>query len=119
MTYDPIEKMLQSELLKLLQGKYGKKSVVREANYVDLTVNDSSKTFLVEIKSDSDARLAIRKALGQILEYAYFRTGGQNPATELVIIAPGPMTSDVTNYLSHLREVFHIPVSYAAFFVGR
>ena len=104
--------------MKLLQDKFGKKNVTRESDFIDLMVTDGEKMLLVEIKSDSDARLAIRKALGQILEYAYFKSGSKNANVHLFIIAPGPVTPDVAKYLKLLKEKFRIPVSYAAFSSG-
>jgi hypothetical protein len=117
-TYDPIEKALQGELLRLLQDKFGKKNVTREADFIDLTVIDGAKKLLVEIKSDGDARLAIRKALGQVLEYAYFNSGSENANVHLIIIAPGPVTPRVAQYVKLLKEQFGIPVSYASFSSG-
>jgi hypothetical protein len=59
-------------------------------------------TVCMEIKSDGNARLAIRKALGQILEYAHFDPQRQYDDAELVIIAPGAFTADVADYLKRM-----------------
>jgi hypothetical protein len=104
--------------LKLLQDKFSKKNVTRESDFIDLTVTDGAKKLLVEIKSDSDARIAIRKSLGQVLEYAYFNSGSKNANVHLFIITPGPVTPRVAEYLKLLKEEFRIPVSYAVFLSG-
>lgn len=117
-TYDPVEKALQGELFELLRARFGKGKVVLEANFVDITVTDGTRKILVETKSDAVARLAIRKALGQVLEYAYFHPDSKNGDAELVIVAPGPMTPDVASYLDLLRAKFGIPVEYCRFSLG-
>jgi hypothetical protein len=62
--------------------------------------------------------MAIRKAIGQILEYAYFTLPSTNVNPELVIVAPGPAKRDVTEYLKLLRMRFGIPVNYCTFALG-
>lgn len=119
LTYDPIEKTLQAELLSLLQARFGNGNVELETDFVDITVKDGTKTVLVEIKSDGDARSAIRKALGQILEYAYFDRSAADEQPRLIIVAPGPPDERVQRYLSLLKSKFSLPVEYAAFSLGQ
>jgi hypothetical protein len=116
--YDPLHPQLQGELMELLKVRFGEKNVERESDFVDLSVIFGTKKILVEIKSDSQARLAIRKALGQILEYAYFNADANNTNAELVIAAPGRMTEAVSGYLSRLHAKFGIPLKYCAFSLG-
>ena len=92
--------------------------MVIEADFVDITITDGKKKILVEIKSHSDARLAIREALGQILEYAYFNPELKNEDAELVILAPGPLKQNVSDYLTRLKARFGIPVTYCTFSSG-
>jgi len=65
------------------------------------------------------AKRAIREALGQILEYAYFRSDSQSPTqtvdAELFIVAPGSADEKASAYLNLLRDKFHIPVQYCQF----
>jgi hypothetical protein len=56
--------------------------------------------------------------LGQLLEYAYFKSAIQNAHAELVIVAPGPMTEDVSDYINRLKTKFSIPVKYCSFSLG-
>jgi hypothetical protein len=118
-TYDPIEKALQAELMKLLKAHLGKDSLVeREADFIDITVRHGNRKIFIEIKSDSQARLAIRKALGQLLEYAYFESELKQTGAELVIVAPGLITKNVANYVKLLQTKFGIPVRYCSFALG-
>jgi hypothetical protein len=116
--YDPIHAALQGELLQLLKARFGGGNVVLEADFVDITITDGKKKILVEIKSHSDARLAVREALGQVMEYAYFNPELKNEDAELVILAPGPFKQSVSDYLSRLRAKFGIPVTYCTFSSG-
>ena len=85
-----------------------------ERNNVDITVTDGSKTILIEIKSHSNPRTAIREAIGQLLEYAYYRPSRDVGVLELVIIAPANLDRPATEYLHRLRTDFKIPVSYCS-----
>jgi hypothetical protein len=117
-TYDPIHRALQGELFNLLKAQVGRENVVLEADFVDITVLEGPKKTLIEIKSDGDAKLAVRKALGQILEYAYFNSDQRNDDVALVIVAPGPVTESVSDYLKWLGAEFGIPVTYCPFSLG-
>jgi hypothetical protein len=109
---------LQAYLFKLLQDRFGEPNVELEADFVDITIHHGSKKILIEIKSDGDARLAIRSALGQILEYAYFDRSTSPLNLRLVIVAPGIGTGDVSDYIRRLQADFRIPINYARFSLG-
>jgi len=108
--------------MKLLQAQFGKDSVKRETRCVDITVNIGKRKMLIEIKTDVVAKRAIREALGQILEYAYFplesRDQIQTEVTELFIVAPGAANDEISAYLSLLSNKFHIPIRYCSFSPG-
>ena len=72
------------------------------------------------MKAYSDARRAIREALGQILEYAFFYPETSNRArnVNLFIVAPAPMNEEVANYMNLLQTRFEIPVRYCSFALG-
>lgn len=118
-TYDPVHAALQGELQKLLEIRFGRQNVILEEDYVDITVTTATTRTLIELKSDPDARLAIRKAMGQILEYAYFRPTNGNRMPRLVIVAPGQMTPDVANYLAALRKKFGLVLTYCSYSLGQ
>jgi hypothetical protein len=113
--YDPIHAALQGQLLELLKARFGKDGVLREEDFVDISVSDGKRRILIEIKSDADARLAIRKGLGQILEYAYFHPSSRDGGVELFIVAPAPLTTEVSAYMSLLRSEFELPITYCPF----
>jgi len=118
-TVDPYHPVLQAELMKLLQEQFGNDNVVRESGWVDITVSTGKKRMLIEIKTYPVAKRAIREALGQILEYAYFHSDPQSPTqtvdAELFIVAPGSADEKASAYLNLLRDKFHIPVQYCQF----
>jgi hypothetical protein len=117
-TVDPVELAMEAELLAKLLSEFGKDNVRRQKDNVDLTVHTPHGRLLIELKSDPDARQAIRKALGQIMEYAYYnpRLGKQDH--QLMIISPGLATPAVKEYITLLNERFKIPVSYCKFSLG-
>lgn len=119
---DPYHPVLQAALMKLLQEQFGKDLVVRESEWVDIIVNNGKRRILIELKTDPVAKRAIREALGQILEYAYFRSKLQEPGQtgnpRLFIVAPGSADEGVSAYLRRLRNEFHIPVHYCQFWPG-
>src|SRR5439155_26154899 len=72
LTYSPIHKSMQKELLGHLQSQFGLASVTLEQDFVDIIVRAGHREILFEVKSHPDAKAAIRESLGQLLEYAYF-----------------------------------------------
>jgi len=121
---DPQEKRLQKRLMELLQKRFGKTNVRREGGFgpapFDLVVRNGQRTVLIEMKAYSDARRAIREALGQILEYAFFYPKASNRAknVDLFIVAPAPMNEEVASYMNLLQTRFEIPVRYCSFTLG-
>jgi hypothetical protein len=117
-TYDPVHKRLQSDLFSRLQDRFGKPNVVLEEDYIDIVVRDGARTILIEIKTDPDSRLAMRHAIGQLLEYAYFSPSKQLGDHELLIVAPPVLDDAATEYLYRVRTNFQIPISYASYSEG-
>ena len=110
--------------MELLQTRFGRKNVRREGGFgpaqFDLVVRNGQRTILIEMKAYSDARRAIREALGQILEYVFFYPKASNPSdsVELFIVAPAPLNEAASNYMTLLRSRFAIPVRYCSFSLG-
>lgn len=109
---------IQNQLFELLSRKYGAESVGTEqlignTNRVDLVVKADGETHFYEIKTSKFARIAIRQAIPQLLEYAFYPN--QNRADVLVIVAPGEPTRDDVAYIGHLRSRFGIPIEYYPF----
>ena len=73
---------------------------------------------LIEIKANEDARLAIREAFGQLLEYAYFDPADRDNGDQLYIVGQGPMTPEAEDFLSHISSRFGLNVTYVQYKVG-
>jgi hypothetical protein len=102
---------LQLRLVELLRAKYGAAAVRMEVDGVDVLLDVGGKTTLIEVKSDVDARLAVRAALGQLLEYALL---AKAPSTfpALVVAAPQAPDAAVAAYLAELKARFSLPLAY-------
>jgi hypothetical protein len=110
-----LENRMQNELFQLLEGQFGKGRVVREREHVDLTVLAASGTpqYLVEVKSVGEPRLAVRAAIGQLLEYAHYPGHNRNSrSTTLVIAAPGVLDVSCRDYLAALKAKYRFNVEY-------
>jgi len=106
---------IQRHLRDLLVQKYGAAAVAVEVGGVDITLRrpDGTEVF-VEVKSDESSRLAVRDALGQLLEYALYRKSGREAVPQLCIVAPG-RADEVDTYIADLATRFGLPVSYISF----
>src|SRR5258706_1184944 len=65
---DATEAKMQNEIRAILEQKYGLEAVEVERDYIDITVSTPGTKLLLEIKAETNARVAIRAALGQLLE---------------------------------------------------
>jgi hypothetical protein len=117
-SYNPLHQRLQKDLLSLLQQRYGRTNVVRERDYVDISVIDGVTTLLIEIKTHPVVRAAIREAIDQLLEYAYYRGSKKSRAVQLVIVAPGKPHQLDEEFIRRLNSDFKIPIRYASFSEG-
>ena len=112
--YDPYHDQMQNAIFELLKkSEFGYKKVFIEKGRVDIKARTQQNTWhYFELKTDNPKQ-SIRKALGQILEYAYFPD--TEKAEKLIIVADGKPDKDVIKYLNHLREKFELPISYRYF----
>lgn len=106
---------IQTKIYLLLENIYKKGNVGSENDLgyqtkVDIVVKDENDFVFYEIKTSPTAKAAIREAMGQILEYAYWPD--KHYAKKLVIIAPPKPTSDTKVYLKRLRKDFRLPIYY-------
>ncbi|WP_029905157.1 hypothetical protein [Prevotella sp. 10(H)] len=112
-TFDPVHDKIQNELRALLNKSTEYNLVQMERGRVDLKARTTeNKWHYFEIKTDS-AKLSIRKAIGQIMEYAYYPE--EKRATKLIIVSEDKPTNDDITYLKFVRENFSIPVYYRYF----
>lgn len=113
--YDPYHDQMQNAIFELLKnsGKYDYKKVYIEKGRVDIKARTKQDTWhYFELKTDNPKQ-SIRKALGQILEYAYFPD--TEKADKLIIVADEKPNENVINYLNHIRNKFDLPISYRHF----
>lgn len=111
--YDPYHDLLQNDLFDLLKtGIDGYSTPRLEKSFVDLRAKKDNEWHFFEIKTDAP-RLCIRKALGQIMEYAFFPD--LEHAKRLIIIGDTDPDERVQVYLKKIRKDFKIPVFYRSF----
>jgi len=113
-TYNPEHNRLQNRLFKLLDGKYGK-SVVMEAGGVDIRIDHPDLFAFIELKTSASARLAIREAIGQILEYAHYKPGTDGRSPVLVVAAPVKAGPADLSYIELLRSRYGLDIRYVEF----
>lgn len=84
---------------------------VNKINYIDLVAQTTNgKIVFFEIKTASEARLCIRQALGQLMEYAFFPD--VKHADLLVVVGTGSKTENIESYIKKLNSDFKIHIDY-------
>lgn len=106
---------IQTRIFGILEKKYKKGNVGTENDLgyqtkVDIVVKVKNSFIFYEIKTSQTTKAAIREAIGQILEYAFWPD--QKNAKKLVIIAPPSATEETEIYIKHLRKEFNLPIFY-------
>jgi len=106
---------IQTKIFALLEaiykkGNVGTENVLGYQTKVDIVVREKSNYIFYEIKTSQTAKAAIREAIGQILEYAFWPD--KNNAKKLIIIAPPTPTTDAIVYIKRLRKEFKMPIYY-------
>lgn len=109
---------LQNLIYPALVSEFGKGCVATEqraasGGEIDIAIRDGKIRILVELKVASLARWCIREALGQLLEYAYFKE--PKPPTEIWVIGTGECTQHDAAYLKLLRSKLNLPIFYRCF----
>lgn len=112
---------IQLALGKYLIQHHGKDKVHQEfatvgRNRVDLVVEENKNLTYYEIKVCHAARLCIRQAIGQLLEYSYWPHA--NRAAKLIVVGEPVLDMDAKNYLEELRKKFKLPIHYQQFDVN-
>jgi hypothetical protein len=113
---DLVENDMENELAALLRARFGHDHVKRQADFVDLTVQQGARRSIIEIKSATIARRAIREALGQLLDYAFFEE--PEAVRELVVVGRGPLLPRDKTYLATLTKRFRLPITYRRYRLG-
>ena len=78
--------------------------------YIDLVACRDGEYEFYEIKIDSSARLAIRHAIGQLLEYAYWPVAAR--PKRVVVVAEPPLDPEAADYLRTLETETGLAVGY-------
>lgn len=107
---------IQNSLFLKLKAEYGSDCVGTENNTgvgtsIDLVVKTDAFCWFYEIKTASTAKLCIRQAIPQLLEYAYW-SGDTDLADKLVIVSHNNIDDDSQAYLTLLRETFGLNLHY-------
>ena len=78
--------------------------------YIDLVALRDGEYEFYEIKTDATARLAIRHAIGQLLEYAYWPAPAR--PKRLVVVAEQPLDAEAADYLRTLEAETGLAIGY-------
>lgn len=109
--------LLSNELVSYLKNN-GYKSVVTDENFVDITAIDSNGAIVFfELKTATKVKLAIRQAIGQLLEYNHYPN--LNNASKLIIVSMSEADENDIQYLIFLRNKYNIPVYYQQFDIDK
>jgi|TARA_R100000501_G_C2627314_1_gene121237 hypothetical protein len=107
---------IQTSLYEELKRLYGDNCVGTEiptgdGTSIDLVVKTDDFCWFYEIKTASTAKLCIRQAIPQLLEYAYWQ-GDISRADKLVIVSQNESSPQSEAYLKLLREHFKLNLHY-------
>lgn len=78
--------------------------------YIDLVACRDGEYEFYEIKTDASARLAIRHAIGQVLEYAYWPPAAR--PKRVVVVAEPPLYPEAADYLRTLETETGLTIGY-------
>ena len=102
---------MQNRLFESLEKRHC--SVAYEENFIDLTGRDPDCVTYYELKTQPTARMCIRQAIGQLLDYSHYP--GSYRADRLVVVGEAPSTDEDRAYLKLVREGFKLPIQYGWF----
>lgn len=118
-------KLMQREIQNCLQQASDWRRVYIEHSEIDIFVQDLDhqgflvRETLIEIKTASNAKEAIRQAIGQLLEYRYYKQAlirTKEPC--LVAVSPHPADSDCIAYLDSLHRSYGLVLKYIQYIPG-
>ena len=105
---------IQAKLIEELKREFGDGNISVEQkigyNEIDVVVKDGNEFIFYEVKVASSLKMAIREALGQLMEYSYYRA--TKLAKKLVIVTNYELDDKNATYLEFLRREFKLPVEY-------
>lgn len=105
---------IQEKLVEELKTEFGDGNVSVEQkigyNEIDVVVKDGDDFIFYEVKVASSLKIAIREALGQLMEYSYYRA--TKLAKKLVIVSNYELDERNEMYLTYLQKEFNLPIEY-------
>jgi hypothetical protein len=111
--FSPYHNELQNAIRKYLKCTKQYKKVDLEIGRIDLrALTKTNEWHYFEVKTDSP-KMCVRKALGQIMEYAHYPN--YQKAKKLIIVGDDYPDSDLISYLNLLREQYTLPISYRCY----
>lgn len=103
-----LEKNNPGHKVELEVGKSG------DGGSIDLVMRRANgKDVFYEVKTYASAKMSIREAVGQLMEYSYYPD--TKLADELVVVSQAPLGEDGKRYIKMLNKKFSIPISYMQF----
>jgi len=119
-----LENRLQEALVQSLRAAHGWNNVNPEQGLLhgdrtaaDVAVRDGEDIWLYEIKIAPNARLCIRRAIGQLLEYSLWPK--HKEAKRLIVVGEPKLDGDAERYLERLKTKFSLPIEYLPFRLDR
>ncbi len=110
---DAYHNRIQNKLYDLLVNEYGITKVKMELDYIDVLVTLKDKAILYEVKPYENARPCFRSAVGQLIEYSWFKKKHfPNRKIKLVIVGPEKLSSAEKKYFNYLKKITKVPLEY-------
>lgn len=106
---------IQEKLIKELTTLFGEHAVASE-NYIggkkiDVVLKLKENDYIFyEIKTANSAKACVRQAIGQLLEYSYFKCN--KIASQIVVVGEYKIDSETKKYLKYLENEFNLPIDY-------
>ena len=111
---DALYQELRAELGNHVEAEYSDGADGR----VDLIAQRGADLEFYEIKIGPSARLCIRQALGQLMEYGFWLGPGAAGPAKLFVVGEPPLDGKAEKFLQSLREKFKIPIYYRQVVIG-
>lgn len=108
----PEHNMIQVKLWDELRAEYPNDKLTYEKHYIDIVLETDEEMILYEVKSDLLSRTVLRLAIGQLLEYGFYRGVKSDKRIKLVAVGRNPLDKNGKEYLELLKNRFHIPLEY-------
>ena len=113
---DLLHDEMQNQIYGVLSKQFGQRNVIKEEDYIDISVRTKQRHILIEVKN-ANPRRAVRAAIGQLLEYALFHSR-REVIPELMVVGPDMITGKVRDYLGRLKRHFGLDVLYRQYVPG-